>query len=145
VARPAGLEPPRHPPSESQSRAAPVPASLNLPLPRAIGREGYTRHEHAPAGDLPTPPGGSSIPRSVALAPAPRVGEAVRPVLPPSAPPGRDARVAPLSDAAVASRVHPSRDEGPVIHVTIDRIDVRAPAAATPRPARQRERAEPAV
>lgn len=45
----------------------------------------------------------------------------------------------PLSDAALASRV--SRPEAaPVVHVTIDRIDVRAPdlfSPATPKPARR--------
>jgi hypothetical protein len=56
-----------------------------------------------------------------------------------------DARAAPLSDTAVASRMSTSRDERPIIHVTIDRIDVRAPAPDKPGTAVRRPRAEPAV
>ncbi|MGD9881319.1 MAG: hypothetical protein AB7F22_07140 [Reyranella sp.] len=37
--------------------------------------------------------------------------------------------VAPLSDAVVANRSRASREEQPVIQVTIDRLEVRAPAA----------------
>jgi hypothetical protein len=36
----------------------------------------------------------------------------------------------PMSEASLAQRVVRARDQRPVIHVTIDRIDVRAPAAA---------------
>ena len=36
----------------------------------------------------------------------------------------------PLSDAVVASRPRAPREERPVIHVTIDRLEVRAPAAS---------------
>jgi len=35
----------------------------------------------------------------------------------------------PLSQGTVAARAHPAESPRPVIHVTIDRIDVRAPAA----------------
>jgi hypothetical protein len=48
---------------------------------------------------------------------------------------------APLREATLARRVSMPRDEPPVIHVTIDRIDVRAPAAPA-RPAAQRSRAQ---
>jgi hypothetical protein len=58
----------------------------------------------------------------------------------PAAKARRDA--APLSKAAVASRVSSAREAPPVIHVTIDRIDVRAPetvkAGAAPKPARRK-------
>lgn len=64
------------------------------------------------------------------------------PTLPASRP---DARAAPLSDTAVASRMGTPRDERPVIHVSIDRIDVRAPAPDKPGTAVRRPRAEPAV
>ncbi|WP_422003444.1 hypothetical protein [Reyranella sp.] len=53
-------------------------------------------------------------------------------------------RAAPLSAAAVAGRtVAAVRDPAPVIHVTIDRLDVRAPARAEP--VRSRPRPQPTV
>lgn len=52
-------------------------------------------------------------------------------------------RAAPLSPAVVAGRVMAVREQAPVIHVTIDRLDVRAPARAEP--ARQRPRPQPTV
>jgi hypothetical protein len=52
-------------------------------------------------------------------------------------------RAAPLSAAMVAGRATAVREQAPVVHVTIDRLDVRAPAQAEP--ARQRPRAQPTV
>jgi hypothetical protein len=49
--------------------------------------------------------------------------------------------VAPLSAAVVAARPRASRDERPVIHVTIDRLDVRAPAG--PKAPAERRKARP--
>jgi len=49
--------------------------------------------------------------------------------------------VAPLSDAVVAARPRSPREERPVIHVTIDRLDVRVPAA--PNAAAERRKARP--
>jgi hypothetical protein len=49
--------------------------------------------------------------------------------------------LSPLSDAAVASRPRAPRDERPVIHVTIDRLEVRAPA--TPKAAVERRKSRP--
>lgn len=46
----------------------------------------------------------------------------------------------PLSEAAVAGRTRPARDERPVIHVTIDRLDVRAPVAPKAPAERRRPR-----
>lgn len=51
------------------------------------------------------------------------------------------APVAPLSDAAVASRPRAPREERPVIQVTIDRLEVRAPAA--PKAAAERRKPRP--
>ena len=142
-AEPAGAEAPRQRVSEGRSPLMPaVP-----PTPLASVVEGHGRPDGSPVR-APTPPRDSQIPTPVVVSRRPLLGAAVPAVVPPAAAVGRDARVAPppLSDVAVASRVR-ARDQGgaPVVHVTIDRIDVRAPAAATPRPARQRERAEPAV
>ncbi len=50
---------------------------------------------------------------------------------------------APLSDRAVASRSDAARQVAPVVHVTIDRIDVRAPDPARPAPAARRTPVEP--
>ena len=57
----------------------------------------------------------------------------------------RRAPFAPLSEAAVAGRAEDSRRAEPVIHVTIDRIDVRAPAPAPPAQPARRASAEPSV
>jgi hypothetical protein len=54
-------------------------------------------------------------------------------------------RGAPLSEAVVAGRAMAVREQAPVIHVTIDRLDVRAPAPARTEAARQRPRPQPAV
>lgn len=52
---------------------------------------------------------------------------------------------APLSDAAMAERGSRASPSQPVIHVTIDRIDVRAAATAKPAAAARRERRAPTV
>src|SRR5262249_12749765 len=67
----------------------------------------------------------------------------VLPAAPPDAPTSRR-DTPPLSDAAVASRV--SRPEAsPVIHVTIDRIDVRAPDVAKPAAPSKPQRRQSAI
>jgi hypothetical protein len=54
-------------------------------------------------------------------------------------------RQAPLSRAALSGRLLP-KDERTIVHVTIDRIDVRAPASQAPlRSARQARKAAPSV
>jgi hypothetical protein len=52
---------------------------------------------------------------------------------------------APLSAAAMAGRAEDARQAQPVIQVTIDRIDVRAPAPSRPAPAARRAAAEPSM
>jgi len=53
---------------------------------------------------------------------------------------------APLSAAAVASRAGIERDARPVVHVTIDRIDVRAPRdAEKPEAAPKRAKVQPQI
>lgn len=47
----------------------------------------------------------------------------------------------PLSQLALASRVVPQSDRPAIVHVTIDRVDVRAPAAPDRPPPRTRSRA----
>jgi hypothetical protein len=51
------------------------------------------------------------------------------------------ATATPLSDVAVAGRAHAPREERPVIHVTIDRLEVRAPAV--PKAAVERPKSRP--
>lgn len=48
---------------------------------------------------------------------------------------------APLSDTVVAARTRAPREERPVVHVTIDRIEVRAPAA--PKAVAERRKSRP--
>lgn len=54
-------------------------------------------------------------------------------------------RAAPLSDAVVAGRAMSVREEGAVIHVTIDRLDVRAPASPKIAAERRRPQSQPTV
>lgn len=56
-----------------------------------------------------------------------------------------ETRLGPLSDAVLMARIGASRPEGPVIHVTIDRIDVRSPPAAAHGPSESRRRPAPSV
>ena len=55
------------------------------------------------------------------------------------------ARAAPLSRGIVAGREMAARDERPVIHVTIDRIDVRAPLAPKAASEPRRSRPQPTM
>jgi hypothetical protein len=90
----------------------------------------------------------AAMPRT---APRPAAAPALRDLTParlPSVPPilsAADRIAAPLSDVSVASRIAQPRDERPVVHVTIDRIDVRAPPAVKPEPTARRARPQPAV
>jgi len=54
-------------------------------------------------------------------------------------------RAAPLSGAVFAGRMTAARDERPVVHVTIDRIEVRAPAPQKPAAEQRRPRLQPTV
>jgi hypothetical protein len=54
-------------------------------------------------------------------------------------------RSAPLSDAIVAGRTTAAQHGGPVIHVTIDRIDVLAPSSPRPVAEQRRARSQPMV
>jgi hypothetical protein len=52
---------------------------------------------------------------------------------------------APLTTAAIAGRARVATAGAPVVHVTIDRIDMRAPAAARTAPPERRPRPQPSV
>jgi hypothetical protein len=52
---------------------------------------------------------------------------------------------APLSESALAARTEIAQPPAPVIHLTIDRIDVRPSAPARPAAAGRRARSEPSV
>ncbi len=60
-------------------------------------------------------------------------------------PPRAVTHAAPLSDAVVAGRVMAAREGSPVIHVTIDRNEVRAPAPQKPAAEQRRPRMQPTV
>jgi hypothetical protein len=53
--------------------------------------------------------------------------------------------IAPLSEAAAAGRSRTEEARAPIVHVTIDRIDVRVPAAAPPASHERRARTQPSV
>jgi hypothetical protein len=76
----------------------------------------------------------------------PAMSRPVLPRTPLAAPPVRPVtRAAPLSDAIVAGRAMSAREEGPVIHITIDRLDVRPPASPETAAERRRPRSQPTV
>jgi hypothetical protein len=95
-----------------------------------IGRDAEPPRR-APAGTLPMPPPLGLVPRRAPIQHAPTRSSPARPH-------------APLSEVALASRVTP-RQEPVVVQVTIDRLEVRAPAASRPTPEPPRRRPEPSV
>lgn len=72
--------------------------------------------------------------RSAPVVPAPPVPSPVREAIAAPArvpaPSATRTSAAPLSPHAVAARVTPRTDSRPIVHVTIDRVDVRVPASA---------------
>ncbi|MGI6853770.1 hypothetical protein [Mesorhizobium sp. 1B3] len=72
-----------------------------------------------------------------------RGAEAPRTVAPLTTSRTPPARSAPISPAALASRVTAERELRPVVTITIDRIEVRAPREALPQPPARRPRPEP--
>ncbi|HYI49237.1 MAG TPA: hypothetical protein VEX35_12315 [Allosphingosinicella sp.] len=158
---PAG-EPASPPPSEASAdlvAVAPAPRS-SRPLAARPAKQPRRPHEvAAPSAVWPDAPpelDAASPPPLPESAPAPAQAS----VLAVQASHGRAAAVpaarraaapsdpsetpfAPLSDGAVASRSAAARQVAPAVHVTIDRIDVRAPAPARPAPAARRAPVEP--
>ena len=148
-----------------QPRATPpasVAARSQHPPPRAEPHAAASQPVRQEVGSPPPPPA-PSIVTVVEPRPSPENSYAVIDESPerpqpvpaaqrPAAPPSTKiqvlaktqvTRAAPLSPAVVAGRVMAVREQAPVIHVTIDRLDVRAPARAEP--ARQRPRPQPTV
>lgn len=152
---PAPVRTIQRPPSEPSLRAAPL---TDVATPRAVpsDRPATAPTALAPIGiaRLPVPPSlqpARATPPSVDAEPA-----VVTPLLYAEAGPSPAARrpessvVAvlpqPLRPEAVRERERAAADEpAPIIHVTIDRIDVRLPSAAATPPALSRRRAAPAV
>ena len=121
--------------------AARADAAIALPLERAITAPvrpiAGVAHPPAPTVDSPAPP--YVMPR---LSRGPEL--TAPPVVEPIAPPMPGSPIsAPLTEAAVAGRAKAA--QAPVVHVTIDRIDVRVPAAAPPTAPERRARAQPSV
>jgi hypothetical protein len=132
-----------------QPRAMPlasVAARSQHPPPRAEPHAAASQPVRQEVGSPPPPPA-PSIVTVVEPRPSPENSYAVIDESPerPQPVPAKTqvTRAAPLSPAAVAGRVMAVREQAPVIHVTIDRLDVRAPARAEP--ARQRPRPQPTV
>jgi hypothetical protein len=150
----------------------PLPASVRPRVRTAtVARQRGTGDE-PPAGvvkaEIPAPPG-SPAPRDSALV-VPREPLPPAEASPPLSTPVRTAEadpvravpvhaprraatatagdtmpLAPLSDGAVAARTQAHRPPAPVIHLTIDRIDVRAPAPSRAAPPARRAPAEPSL
>ena len=158
--------PPRHfppqPPDEHQDDKPRIPArSVTAPVARPAATPGKTTPAPSPGAPFSPPaakpePGETRAARGddIALSPpvriiAPPVRSDATPTIttppqPPLAPPPRS-DAAPLSESAVAARIAAPADAAPVIHVTIDRIDVRAPQAERPAPSPKAARRQPAV
>ena len=150
---PAPAQTTQRPPSEPSLRAAPL---TEVAAPRAVpnDRSAATPTARAPisAARLPVPPllpPARATPPSVDARPV-----AATPLLHADARPSPAARRAepspvavalqPLRPDAVRERA-PADEPAPIIHVTIDRIDVRLPSTAAMPPAPGRRRAAPTV
>jgi len=98
-------------------------------------------------GDVPapTPPSPAEALIRPQVAGPLRVAAVGGPRQAPAPSPSAPTPIAPLSDGAVAGRTRAGRAPPPVIHVTIDRIDVRAPAQSRPVPTARRAPAEPSL
>jgi hypothetical protein len=115
VAQPAGLDtPPRVPALPTPTSPAPLASRLSNPVPPA--RTGGAPIAREPAAiAMPAAP----TPQSIASAPT----------------------LSPLREEALRERAQPPRAEpAPIVHVTIDRIDVRLPAPPVPLPSPRRAR-----
>jgi hypothetical protein len=147
---PPGRVPESKPAPAVRQEIAPHPARSDTEVPQQ-------RHPHAAAPtarDMPRPSrrDGLAIPRHAAskavatarseAAAAPEI--VVLPVTSPVAPMLRRDPL-PLSDAALASRVCTLRETPPVVHVTIDCIDVRAPEVSKPAAPLKPARRQPAI
>lgn len=137
---PLSLSPQQHSPSSlnaSGTDIAPTERTSEARTPRARGLPVTPSRLDAPHQAAAASRFDASTAGRTAIASA-----SLLPILPSSR---LEARAAPLSDTAVASRMSTAQDERPVIHVTIDRIDVRVPAPDRPGAAMRRARAEPGV
>ncbi|OIQ70489.1 hypothetical protein GALL_478960 [mine drainage metagenome] len=131
--------PPKQPAREAVLNLRGAGAPQMLSSLQSVGQ--YARPQ--PLGDPATRPVGAGPPTPVDRAePQPRsnprpTSAAASPAVPSIPRLRAQSHQAPLSDAAVAGRAVAARHERPVIHVTIDRIDVRAPSSpAVPKPQR---------
>jgi hypothetical protein len=82
---------------------------------------------------------------SQAMGPAAAVMAAMPALEQAGTPPAPAQEAWPLSDASLAQRVPRPQDDGPVVHVTIGRIEVVAHTAAAPAPARGPAPRQPSV
>ncbi|MBI3529346.1 MAG: hypothetical protein HY067_15430 [Betaproteobacteria bacterium] len=124
----APLDTPHVPPRESTSLMRPTLRAANADAAVPTWRHDAVAHdEHA-----------AMHAKAIAAAPAQARPDSEPPVVAPHI-------VSPLSHGAVAARAHPAAVPRPVIHVTIDRIDVRAPAVPSHAAPAKRASAAPSV
>lgn len=137
----------RPPAAERQPAAPPRPAAtaaMQSPIapPASFPPESVAADPRSPPEPASLPPG------KMWLAETERAPHAPPLPAPQATAPAvvvRERTSAPLSERALAGRIERPRQADPVIHVTIDRIDVRAPAVPRPAPAARRTPAEPSV
>ena len=130
----AEMRPARH--TEVPVRNVPPRAAdaVDAPPSPAAGPERFAEPDPAPRPERPLT-AAAAVPPAV-RAPLALVGQPAARV---------QGASTPLTEAAVAGRSQTTPAKAPVVHVTIDRIDVRAPAAARPGAAERRPRPQPSV
>ena len=125
--------------TQNETKQSPLPQSGDLGQPRATGTDSVVSHARVAQQNVVAMTG---LPRKTAMSSTesvahPRFESQLSLNLPlhdvrqntTVANPSSQNGQSPLSDQTVASRAASTRDERPIIHVTIDRIEVRAPSA----------------
>jgi hypothetical protein len=142
--------------ARTESRAGPLPPELPehaaIQPPRAHREEARMQnepqHRHAPPEDLKNLKQHIPMlvkPSAIVPLPAPERESAPHRALDSLTAMRAPNQTMPLSETALAGRTAAARGQAPVIHVTIDRIDVRAPAPSQAPPVQRRARTEPVV
>ena len=160
-----GWPPVASPMAAQRQAAAPIQPGQATPIPLAgQSRRSESEQSRSPAAVPAKAPGrpealpsravqdraGDNVKRfSPAIPQATNPAAAVMTAMPAlqeaSAPPARAQETWPLSNASLAQRVSRPNDDGPVVHVTIGRIEVVAHTAAAPVPARGPAPRQPTV
>ena len=128
------------PPAPTRTRIAPIETHAS---PHPVPRSAPPPSAHAPARPPAAPVSRVVHVHEAAIAPALDAAPPLRPQR--ADPPAPPTPQRPLSALALAQRVHTTKSDATVVHVTIDRIDVRAPAPAQAPRAQAKPRAAPTM